>query len=351
MSAVTNTKFPCTNSLPLIQELIDPTYAKVKKIAIVLFATLMVIPLLAVMFTLIGDGIYNVFNCANVKTEKPSEPKLPELIGQLDLQLDVSDIPSPAPSPRPNLRIRLPGAASQALVPQAPALVASAPANAQLTLLGRQINVGALNSRDLSGWRTLILNTPGIEIPFEMDGKAHIAFTADVLAFIDQLQTRSLVQPEESRVTVYAPEEVAVVPVSQPITILGKKLDLKTVSAREVANFREVIRSMPEFQVPFSINGKDFLAPKSAVVKCMSQFLEKKRLQDLAPRVAALAPATSSPKAVALAPASSSAFKPKLVYTPQSWSAVVARAEANAPKKKPSTLPRYLFPLQKAKVN
>ena len=76
MSVIPSTNFPCTTSLPLVDHVTDPTYSKVKKIAIILFATILVIPLLTTIITLICDGIYNAVSCIcpNVKTVKAQAP-------------------------------------------------------------------------------------------------------------------------------------------------------------------------------------------------------------------------------------------------------------------------------------
>jgi len=71
--------FPCTKALPHVEKVIDPTYSKVKKIAIIFFCILSVLPIIATVITLLLDGIYQVYHCLypNLKIQRNNPPVVP----------------------------------------------------------------------------------------------------------------------------------------------------------------------------------------------------------------------------------------------------------------------------------
>lgn len=70
--------FPLTTALPLADRICDPTYCKVKKLAILLFAILTLIPLAIATITLVLDGCRAIYKfCSDNPPEQPSSQANP----------------------------------------------------------------------------------------------------------------------------------------------------------------------------------------------------------------------------------------------------------------------------------
>jgi hypothetical protein len=90
-------KFPFTERLPLIDKLIDPTYLRIKRIAIALFAVIFVIPLVITLTALVLDGFYFLALClypnlrvdrvANQASASDAAPEDP--IGPVGISLEI----------------------------------------------------------------------------------------------------------------------------------------------------------------------------------------------------------------------------------------------------------------------